>query len=98
MIRSGGENVWPQHVEAVLRTHPRIADVAVAGRPDEEWGERVVAYVVPAAGPGGPPSLDELRELVKSELGPFAAPRQLVLVEDIPRTAIGKTRRSVLGT
>ncbi len=47
LIITGGENVWPQAVEAVLSDHPAVRDVAVAGRPDAEWGETVVAYVVP---------------------------------------------------
>ena len=46
MIVTGGENVWPEPVERVLAGHPDVADVAVAGRPDPEWGQRVVAFVV----------------------------------------------------
>ena len=65
LIITGGENVWPQAVEAVLSEHPAVRDVAVAGRPDAEWGEAVVAYVV--AG-DDPPSLDELRDHVKASL------------------------------
>ncbi len=93
LIISGGENVWPSAVEAVLRRHPGVAGVAVAGRPDPEWGERVVAWVV-AADPGRPPTLDALRALVKEELAPWAAPRQLVVVPDLPKTPLGKVRRT----
>ena len=50
LVISGGENIWPAQVEAVLRRHPCVADVAVGGRPDAEWGVRLVAYVVPSAG------------------------------------------------
>lgn len=97
LIVTGGENVWPAPVEAVLRRHPGVADVAVAGRPDPEWGERVVAFVVPVAGGGGgPPTLDELRRMVRGELGPWSAPRELVVVEALPRTAIGKVSRQAL--
>lgn len=95
LIISGGENVWPAAVEAVLRRHPGVGEVAVAGRPDPEWGERVVAWVVPAAA-GPPPTLDELRALVKEQLGPWAAPRQLVVVDALATTAIGKVRRGDL--
>jgi O-succinylbenzoic acid--CoA ligase len=95
MIISGGENIWPGPVEDVLRTHPGVADVAVAGRPDPEWGERVVAWVVPTAG-GPPPTLDQLRSLVRDELAAYAAPRELIVVATLPRTSIGKVRRALL--
>jgi O-succinylbenzoic acid--CoA ligase len=95
MIVTGGENVWPGPVEEVLRAHRAIAEVAVAGVPDAEWGQRVAAWVVPAD-PGRPPSLEELRDLVGETLPRFAAPRELVLVEALPRTSIGKVRRSEL--
>ncbi len=91
LIISGGENVWPEPVEAVLRRHLGVADVAVSGEPDAEWGQAVTAYVVPA---GDAPSLDELRDTVKQELPPHCAPRRLVVVTAIPRTALGKIRRA----
>jgi O-succinylbenzoic acid--CoA ligase len=93
-IRTGGEAVWPGTVEAVLRTHPGVAEAVVLGAPDTEWGERVVAVVETNA--AEPPTLDELRELVRDVLGPVAAPRQLDLVTALPRTAVGKVRRDVL--
>lgn len=95
LIVTGGENVWPDPVEAVLRRHPQVADVAVAGRPDPEWGQRVVAFVVPRR-TDDPPSLDSLRASCADALAAFAAPRELVLVEALPRTALGKVRRSSL--
>jgi len=96
LIVTGGENVWPAPVEDLLRTHPSVADVAVAGRDDPEWGQRVVAYVVPTAG-GDAPALDDLRSLVKGSLPGFCAPKELVLVDTLPRTSIGKVRRGALG-
>ena len=61
LINSGGEKVWPQEVEAALRTcTPKVSEVLVRGREDPEWGHRVVAWVV-AADPADPPTLDELR-------------------------------------
>ncbi len=94
-IRSGGEKVWPAEVEAALRAHPGVADVAVAGRPDDEWGQRVVAFVVPTD-PASPPSLEELRRAVGERLARFKAPREVVVVEALPRTASGKPRRRSL--
>ncbi len=94
LIISGGENVWPEPVEAVLRRHAKVADVAIAGTPDPEWGQAVTAYVVPA---GDAPTLAELRDAVRQELAPHCAPRRIVIVDAIPRTALGKVRRADLG-
>jgi len=95
LIITGGENVWPEAVEAALRTHPGVADVAVAGRPDAEWGQRVVAFVVPN-NPAAPPTLDTLRHHAKQSLPAFSAPREVVLVATIPRTNLGKVARAQL--
>ena len=95
LIITGGENVWPTVVERALRTHPAVADVAVVGRPDAEWGERVVAVVVPRDRTA-PPTLAALRAHVKAVLPPYAAPAALEVVETLPRTASGKVRRSQL--
>lgn len=92
LIVTGGENVWPEAVEAILRRHPAVADVAVAGRPDAEWGEEVVAWVIPAD-VSAPPTLEELRDRVRVALAGYAAPRRLVLTDAFPRTAIGKVQR-----
>ncbi len=96
MIVTGGENVWPEAVEAVLRTHPAVADVAVAGRPDPEWGQVVVAWVVPTER-DEPPTLDDLRAHVKATLPPWCAPRAVEVVDALPLTALGKVRRAELG-
>ncbi|MEY2467501.1 MAG: o-succinylbenzoate---CoA ligase [Actinomycetota bacterium] len=95
VINTGGEKVWPTAVERALADLAGVADVAVAGHPDDEWGHRVVAFVV-AADPANPPSLDELRDHVKEMLPAYAAPRELVLVDAIPRTSSGKVRRTAL--
>ena len=86
LVVSGGENIWPEAVEAVLARHGAIVEVAVAGVADPEWGERVVAFVVPRD--GQTVTLDELRELVRDDLGAVAAPKQLVIVDALPRTAL----------
>lgn len=92
VIVTGGEKVWPDAVERVLRGCAGVGDVAVAGRPDAEWGERVVAFVVAADG-AAPPTLDALRGVVKDVLPAWCAPKELVLVESLPKTALGKVRR-----
>jgi O-succinylbenzoic acid--CoA ligase len=95
VIVTGAEKVWPAEVEAVLMHHPGIAQVAVWKRPDPEWGERVVAWVVPVDGVPAP-GLDELREFVSADLARWAAPRELVVVDSLPRTSGGKVRRTEL--
>lgn len=95
VIVTGGEKVWPDPVERVLRAVPGVADVAVVGRPDGEWGQAVTAVVVPAD-PTSPPTIEVLREAVRGELAPWCCPRRLELRSDLPRSAIGKVRRSVL--
>jgi O-succinylbenzoic acid--CoA ligase len=94
LIITGGENVWPVEVERVLERHPAVAEVAVVGRPDPEWGHRVVAVVVPTA--DGPPTLDELRAAAKAELPAFAAPRAIEVLDRLPRTSLGKVSRTAL--
>lgn len=97
LIISGGTNVWPTPVEDVLRADPAVADVAVAGRSDPEWGQRVVAFVV-ATDPNTPPTLDRLRDLVKEQLPVAAAPKEIVVLDVLPRTALGKIARHMLPT
>ena len=84
LIVSGGEKVWPAPVERVLGTHPGVAQVAVWKRADPEWGERVVAWVVPTD-PARPPALDDLRAGWPTN-SPWAAPRQLVVTDRLPLT------------
>jgi O-succinylbenzoic acid--CoA ligase len=95
LIITGGENVWPAVIESIIRCHPGVDDVAIAGRLDTEWGERVVAWVIPTDR-ARPPALSELRELVRDQLAAYAAPRELFLVDRFPRTSIGKVQRALL--
>jgi O-succinylbenzoic acid--CoA ligase len=93
VITTGAEKVWPDAVERILAAHPGVAEVAIWKRPDPEWGERVVAWVVPNE---GGPSLEELRQMVAEGIAPWAAPKELVLVDELPRTSAGKVRRRAL--
>lgn len=95
LIISGGENIWPEPVEAVLRTHPAVADAAIVADASPEWGQIAVAIVVPRDG-RHPPTLDDLRQHVKSELPAFCAPRRVIFRSDLPRTTLGKLIRSDL--
>lgn len=92
LIITGGENVWPDEVERALALHPLVDEVAVAGVDDREWGQRVVAWVVPAD-PSQAPSLAAIRAWVGERLPRFMAPKELVIVEALPRTALGKVPR-----
>ena len=94
-IVTGGEKVWPVRVERVLREVPGVADVAVVGRDDPEWGQQVVAVVEPLD-PTRAPTLDALRDAVRRELPAYAAPRALELVDALPRTSLGKVARRTL--
>jgi O-succinylbenzoic acid--CoA ligase len=95
LVISGGVNVHPNEVEAVLATHPGVAEAAVAGRPDRRWGQRVTAFVVPRD-PAHPPTLDDLRAFARERLAPAKAPRELVLVPALPRSPSGKLLRRLL--
>jgi len=90
VINTGGEKVVAGVVSAVLATHPEVADVAVIGVPDPEWGELVTAVVVPA-NPGAPPTLSQLRAYCRDRLPPHAAPRDLRLMSRLPLLPNGKT-------
>lgn len=94
-ISTGGLTVLPQPVEAVLRTHPAVADCAVFGVSDQRLGQRVAAAVVVADG-ATPPSLDELRAHVTVTLDHTAAPRELHIMDALPLRGIGKVDRPAL--
>lgn len=88
MVISGGENVYPAEVEAVLYEHPSVAEVAVLGLPHERWGEAVTAIV--ALRQDGILSLGELREFAESRLAGYKLPIQLETVDALPRNPAGK--------
>ncbi|MDT5018160.1 MAG: o-succinylbenzoate---CoA ligase [Mycobacterium sp.] len=96
-ISTGGLTVLPQLVEAALASHTAVADCAVFGVPDARLGQRVVAAVVVTPG-GATPTLAELRDHVASRLDTTAAPREVHVVEEIPRRGIGKVDRRDLAT
>lgn len=89
-IVSGGENVMPQEVEAVLLSHPAVAEAAVFGRPDPEWGEAVTAAVV-LRGPA-----PDLKAFTRERLAPFKVPKAIERVDALPRNAAGKVLRREL--
>lgn len=94
VIVTGGEKVWPDAVERVLRSAFADLDAAVAGQADDEWGQRVTLFV--AAGMT-PPSLDEVRSVVRDSLAGYCAPRALVMLDGpLPRTSSGKVNRARL--
>src|SRR5262245_9324264 len=95
LVITGGVNVSPVEVEQVLALHPAVADCAVTGRPDPEWGERVVAHVVPRDA-SAPPTLDELRAFARERLTAPKLPRELEFVDEIPRSTGGKVLRREL--
>jgi fatty-acyl-CoA synthase len=95
MIVSGGENVFPHEVEELLISHVDVADVAVFGVPDEDFGQRLAAWVV--ARPGATLSEDDLGPFVRERLARYKVPREITFVAELPRTSTGKLRRSQLG-
>jgi O-succinylbenzoic acid--CoA ligase len=94
VIVSGGENVMPAEVEAVLLAHAAVADAAVIGRPDPEWQEAVSALVVLSE--SGQASEEELRDHCTASLAPFKVPKRVEFVESLPRTPSGKLIRGEL--
>lgn len=95
LIITGGLNVYPREVEDVLLEHPGVAEVAVAGTPDAEWGEVVTAWVVPAAA-ATPPKEAELAGFAAERLARFKCPRRVVITDRLPRNALGKVLRHEL--
>ena len=91
LIISGGVNIYPPQIEDVLSCHPRVAEVAVIGLPDDRWGEAVTAVVVPR--PGQSPTLAEIADWVGARLASHMKPKRLILTEQLPRGATGKVEK-----
>jgi o-succinylbenzoate---CoA ligase len=94
MIITGGKKVAPGQVAAILSGHPEVKEAAVFGIPDDVWGERVVAAVVPSS--GASPTLGQLRAHVASRTDAFQAPREVIMVAALPRLPSGKVDRAAL--
>ena len=88
LIITGGENVYPREVEELLYTRPEVAECAVVGLPDREWGERVTAFIIPK--PGFSINPDELKIFLKSRLSAFKVPKEFIAVSDLPKSPTGK--------
>jgi acyl-CoA synthetase (AMP-forming)/AMP-acid ligase II len=87
-INSGGEKIYPEEVEAALKSHPDVFDAVVVGLPDDRWGERVAAVV--QARPGATPTLEALDAHCRTHVAGYKVPRALHLVERIARQPSGK--------
>jgi fatty-acyl-CoA synthase len=92
MVVSGGENIYPAEIEAVLHEHPAVADAAVVGVADEKWGEVCAAFVVLAA----PATEDELREHCRAQLARFKVPKSFHVIDELPRNSMGKVLKAEL--
>jgi len=91
LIISGGQNIYPQEVEAVLRSHPQVRDVAVVGVPDALHDEIVCAWIEPL--PGETPDPDEVKRFCRGRTAAYNIPRRIVVTEALPRTATGKIQK-----
>ncbi|MBO2452910.1 acyl-CoA synthetase [Actinomadura barringtoniae] len=89
VINTGGEKVYPEEVEVALKDHPDVYDVVVVGLPDERFGQRVAAVISPR--PGTSPTLEEITEYLRDRLAGYKLPRQIHLVDEVQRTAVGKS-------
>lgn len=92
MIIRGGVNIYPSEVESLLRDHPKVADIAVVGMPDEYWGEQVTALVIPTSFEDLPTE-SELTEYCKANMAGFKRPRNWYFVKEFPKTAAGKIQK-----
>ncbi len=94
MIVSGGENVYPIEVEKTLVAHPEVAEAAVLGVDDEQYGQRLAAWVVLADGAAS--SVDDLKQYVRDNLANYKVPREITILSELPRGSTGKILRNEL--
>ena len=96
MIISGGVNIYPQEIEDCLVMHPKVADVAVFGVPNEEMGEEVKAVVQPVPGSRPPPSWPGLAEFAREHIAHYKVPRSIDFRDELPRLPTGKLYKRLL--
>lgn len=96
MINTGGENVYPDEIEAALVSCPEVADVVVVGLPDERWGQAVTAFVVPGAGVTPDRAVAAADAWARRVLPSLRRPKRVIALDAVPRSAVGKTLRRVL--
>ena len=94
MVISGGVNIYPAEIEEHLHTHPDVVEAAVIGVPDEEWGERLKAFVV--ARPGASLTADEVVQFCRAALADFKRPREVEFMDALPRNPTGKVLKREL--
>ncbi|SFQ95473.1 malonate--CoA ligase [Poseidonocella sedimentorum] len=94
LIISGGLNIYPKEIETLLDAQPGIRESAVIGVPHPDFGETVVALLVPE--PGATPQIDAITAAARAELARFKMPREMILVDDLPRNAMGKVQKAQL--
>jgi acyl-CoA synthetase (AMP-forming)/AMP-acid ligase II len=98
MIIRGGINIYPAEVEAVLQAHPAVADSAVVGWPSREFNEEVAAFVILKGAAPDSTLATELRELCRWRMAPYKVPREVFVVQDFPRNALGKVIKAELSS
>jgi fatty-acyl-CoA synthase len=91
MIIRGGENIYPREIEDLMFTHPKVAEVAVFGIPDEYYGEEIAAWI--QLHPGESATADEMREFCKDKLAHFKLPKRIRFVDEFPMTVTGKLQK-----
>lgn len=94
IIIRGGENIAPAEIEAVLHAHPAVDEAAIIGAPDEDWGQKIVAFV--ALRPGQTASADDIGEFCKSRLASFKKPQEINFLDELPKNPLGKVLKKEL--